>query len=65
MFNIIYYNDSTKKRGKYSKTCFDKYNIWVVYDLLCKAYTGAISDIITLISTIIGIYRFDIKKNNG
>ena len=35
--------------------------IWVIYDLLCNAYTGAISDLITTISTIVGIYRFDIK----
>lgn len=36
--------------------------IWVFYDIICRAYTAAISDSITTISTLIGIYRFDIKK---
>ena len=36
--------------------------IWVLYDIVCKAYTASISDSITTISTLIGIYRFDIKK---
>ncbi len=35
--------------------------IWIVYGIICKAYTAAISDLITTISTLIGIYRFDIK----
>ncbi len=39
--------------------------IWVVYDILYKAYTASISDSITTISTIIGIYRFDIKKEKN
>ena len=54
-----------KKEANIRKLALINIIIWVVYDLLCKAYTGAISDIITLISTIIGIYRFDIKKKKN
>ena len=35
---------------------------WISYGVICRAYTAAISDLITMISTIIGIYRFDIRK---
>ena len=35
---------------------------WIPYGVICRAYTAAISDLITMISTIIGIYRFDIRK---
>lgn len=39
--------------------------LWISYGVICRAYTAAISDLITTISTLIGIYRFDIrgKKN--
>lgn len=37
--------------------------LWVIYDLVYFAYTAAISDVITTISTIIGIYRFDYKHD--
>ena len=36
--------------------------LWIFYGIICKAYTAALSDLITTISTLIGIYRFDIKK---
>lgn len=54
-----------KKEANIRKLALINIIIWVVYDLLCKAYTGAISDLITASSTIIGIYRFDIKKKNN
>lgn len=37
--------------------------LWIIYDLVCQAYTAAISDLLMTISTIIGMYRFDYEKN--
>ena len=34
---------------------------WVFYGIYSRAYTAALSDLITTISTLIGIYRLDIK----
>ena len=36
--------------------------IWLVYDIVYHAYTAAISDIMMTISALIGIYKFDYKK---
>ena len=35
----------------------------VVYDIIVKAYMFSISNILTLISIIISIIRYDFKKN--
>ena len=35
--------------------------LWIMYDLICLAYTAAISDLLTTISTVIGMYRLDYK----
>lgn len=37
-------------------------SLWVVYDFISAAYTNVISDSITLVSDLVGIYRFDICK---
>ena len=37
--------------------------LWIVYDIVCQAYTAAISDSLMTISTIIGMYRFDYKRS--
>lgn len=37
--------------------------LWIIYDIVCLAYTAAISDLLTTISTLIGIYRLDYKKS--
>jgi len=36
--------------------------LWVIYDIVIKAYTASISDILMTIFTLIGIYRFDFRK---
>ena len=36
--------------------------LWIIYDIVCQAYTAAISDLLMTISTIVGMYRFDYKK---
>lgn len=37
--------------------------LWVVYDIAIKAYIGSLSDILVVISTLVGIYRFDVLKD--
>ena len=39
--------------------------LWIIYDIVCQAYTAAISDLLMTISTIIGMYRFDFKRNKN
>ena len=36
--------------------------LWVVFDLSYGAYTTVLSDFVTVISTLVGMYRFDYKK---
>ena len=36
--------------------------LWIIYDIVCQAYTAAIADSLMTISTIVGMYRFDYKK---
>ncbi len=35
---------------------------WLVYDLAVESYAGCLSDIITIVSVVIAIFRIDIKK---
>ena len=37
--------------------------LWIIYDIIIKAYTASVSDILMTISTLIGIYRFDFRKD--
>lgn len=37
--------------------------LWLIYDFYFLAYVAAISDILVVVSTLIGMYRFDFKKN--
>ena len=39
--------------------------LWIIYDIVCQAYTAAISDSLMTISTIVGMYRFDYKGNKN
>ena len=36
--------------------------MWIIYDLFVGAYAGIITEFIILTSSIIGMYRYDIKK---
>ncbi|MDE6292887.1 MAG: YgjV family protein, partial [Bacilli bacterium] len=36
--------------------------LWIAFDLSYGAYTTVLSDFVTVISTLIGMYRFDFKK---
>jgi len=39
--------------------------LWTIYDFIAKAYTTFALDIFSLISSIIAIYRLDVKKENS
>lgn len=39
--------------------------LWMMYDFIVKAYTTFAVDIISVISALIAIYRFDIKNKKG
>lgn len=38
--------------------------LWIIYDVVCQAYTAAISDLLMTLSTLVGMYRLDYKKND-
>lgn len=54
-----------KKESNIRKIALINIILWIVYDFSCKAYTEGISDLITMIPIIIGIYRFDIKNKKS
>lgn len=39
--------------------------LWFIYDIFIKAYSTCISDAIIILSTLIGIIRFDVLKNKN
>jgi len=51
-----------KKESSIRKFTLINMILWLTYDIIVKSYVAAISDFAILISTIIGIFRFDIKK---
>ena len=53
---------TVKKESSIRKITFILMIIWITYDFIVKSYVAGINDTIILISTMIGIYRFDIKK---
>ena len=54
----------TKKESNIRKEMFANQTLWLIYDLIVKAYMFSISNILTLISIIISMIRFgDFKKN--
>ena len=55
----------TKKESVIRKLMFGNQSIWLVYDIIVKAYMFSISNILTLISIIIAYFRFDHKKGNN
>lgn len=53
---------SVKKESTLRKITFVYTTIWLIYDLSSKAYMFSICSMLTLVSIIIAIYRFDLKK---
>ena len=54
----------TKKESNIRKEMFVNQTLWLIYDLIVKAYMFSISNILTLISIVISMIRFkDFKKN--
>ncbi len=57
----------TKKESNIRKEMFGNQSLWLIYDIIVKAYMFSISNILTLISIVISMIRYDIKgeKKNG
>ena len=53
---------SVKKESSIRLLTFILMILWIIYDFIYRSYVAGINDIFILISTMIGIYRFDIKK---
>ncbi len=56
----------TRKESNIRKEMLGNQSLWLIYDIIVKAYMFSISNILTLISIIISMYRYDykVKKNN-
>ncbi len=39
--------------------------LWIVYNIVNKSYAGILTELFVMSSVIIGIFRFDIKKNKN
>ena len=50
------------KESNIRKLMFSNQSLWLIYDIIVKAYMFSISNILTLISIIIAMYRYDYKK---
>lgn len=50
------------KESTIRKLMFCNQSIWLVYDIIVKAYMFSISNVLTLVSIIISFFRFDYKK---
>ena len=55
----------TKNESTIRKLMFGNQSLWLVYDIIVKAYMFSISNILTLISIIIAFFRFDYKKTKN
>lgn len=51
-----------KRESNIRKLMFANQSIWLVYDILVKAYLFSILNILTIISIMISYFRFDYKK---
>lgn len=52
----------TKKESIIRKEMFINQTLWLIYDIVVKAYMFSISNILTLISIVISMIRYDYKK---
>ena len=52
----------TKKESNIRKEMFANQTLWLIYDIIVKAYMFSVSNVLTLISIIISMIRFDYKK---
>ena len=53
----------TKKESNIRKEMFCNQTLWLIYDIIVKAYMFSVSNILTLISIIISMIRYDFKKS--
>ena len=53
------------KESQVRKLMMGNQVVWLIYDLSVKAYMFSISNVLTIISTGIAMYRFDYKKSKS
>ncbi len=54
-----------KKESIIRKEMFGNQSLWLIYDIIVKAYMFSISNILTLISIVISIVRYDLKAEKN
>ena len=52
----------TKREANIRKIMFGNQSLWLVYDIIVKAYMFSVSNVLTLVSIVISIIRYDLKK---
>lgn len=52
----------SKKETNIRKIMFGNQTLWLIYDITVKAYMFGISNVLTLISIFVSMYRFDYKS---
>ncbi len=60
LLSTISYGTQSPKLIRYASSI--NYPLWLVYDIFAGSVGGIITDIIGFCSLLVGIYRFDIKK---
>lgn len=58
LYTVISWNKNEKNIRFYSVLVF---MLWLIYDILVKAYVSSITDIILIISNLLAFYKLDIK----
>ena len=54
---------SSKNMKNIRKLNFIQSLLWTIYDFIIGAYTASVSSAFVFVSTVIAIFRYDIKKN--
>ena len=66
MASIVYiFLINLKKESAIRKFTLMNISLWIIYDFSVKSYSAGINDFLLILSTLIGIYRYDIKKEKG
>ena len=60
-YTIVIWNKKEKSIRLFSIFVFV---LWMIYDIIVKAYVSSITDIVLIISNILAFYKYDIKGVN-
>ena len=61
MYTAVVWNKKEKNIRFFSIFVF---LLWMIYDIIVKAYVSSITDIVLIISNIVAFYKIDIKGDN-